>query len=75
MPWLVDDGKADVGAFVLYGTQNQKEERQRIKLELMRWHPDKFQGRFGHRLDNTQKEEILNRVKHISQLLSGLLRE
>ena len=75
IPWLADDGQDNVKAVVLYGTDNSKEVRQRLKLELMRWHPDKFQGRFGHRIDSNQRQDILDKVKSISQILNSLLRQ
>ena len=61
-----------VQAIILYGTANAAEERKRIRFELMRWHPDKFAGKFLSRLRAADKERILERVKHISQMLNGL---
>ena len=74
VPWLVDVKTDNVRAMVMFGTQGSSEERQRLKLELMRWHPDKFQGKFGHRMQGADKEKILDGVKQISQALNELLR-
>ena len=59
-------------AIILYGTSNATEERKRIRLELMRWHPDKFAGKFTARLRANDKDQILTRVNYISQMLNGL---
>lgn len=71
MPWLVKD-RDDARAVILYGTSDSAEERKRVRLELMRWHPDKFSAKFGGRLASRDKNRILERVKHISQMLNTL---
>lgn len=38
----------------------------------MRWHPDKFESRFGRRLAAKDRERILERVKGVSQALNAL---
>ena len=38
----------------------------------MRWHPDKFEARFGRRLKATDRTQILDRVKSVSQALNAL---
>ena len=48
------------------------EERKRLRLELMRWHPDKFTAKFGSRLADDDKDKILARVTQISQQLNAL---
>ena len=48
------------------------EERKRLRLELLRWHPDKFTGAFGSRLAAGDKARILERVTQISQYLNSL---
>lgn len=61
-------------AIMLHGTSGRSEIKQRVKLELMKWHPDKFQGRFGNRLSTEHRDEILEYVKRMSQMLNDLLR-
>ena len=51
------------------------EEKKRLRLEQMRWHPDKFTGKFGGRLDSKDREKILARVTQTSQLLNALAAE
>ena len=48
------------------------ERRKRLRLELMRWHPDKFEARFGRRLRAADRSRILDRVKSVSQALNAL---
>ena len=38
----------------------------------MRWHPDKFEARFGRRLAQNDRARILERVKDTSQALNAL---
>ncbi|KAK9805018.1 hypothetical protein WJX73_002321 [Symbiochloris irregularis] len=71
VPWLLQD-KDDARAIVLYGTSSPKEERKTIRTELLRWHPDRFSNKFGSRLLPSDKDAILQRVKHISQMLNSL---
>ncbi len=75
VPWLVDDLSEDperLSAFILYGAVEATERKKRLRLELMRWHPDKFTAKFGRRLAEADKVTILERVKAISQLLNNL---
>ena len=71
VPWLVEDTE-NAQAIILYGTSNPAEERKRLRLELMRWHPDKFIARFGKRVVAHDMERILERVKRVSQMLNSL---
>ena len=50
----------------------KEERRKRLRVELMRWHPDKFEARFGRRLAARDKERVLDRVKGMSQALNAL---
>jgi len=71
VPWLVED-KEDAQSIILYGTAGEGEKRKRLRLELMRWHPDKFVARFGGRVVEAERERVLQRVKEISQMLNSL---
>lgn len=71
VPWLVEEVE-DARAVILYGTQGRDEERRRIRTELMRWHPDKFEAKFARFLHAADRQRVLDRVKHISQMLTGL---
>lgn len=45
--------------------------RKRVRLELLRWHEDKF-ARFGDRLAAADKQRILERVKAMTQMLNSI---
>ncbi len=57
---------------VLYGTQGEGEKKKRLRLELVRWHPDKFTAKFGKRLAPKDHDRILQRVNATSQQLTGI---
>ena len=42
----------------------------RIREEVRRWHPDKFIQKLGSRLIDEEKEEIMEKVKKVSQALN-----
>lgn len=55
-------------------TDNAVDSRKQIlRRELIRWHPDKFIGKFGAILDPGDREKILGAVTETSQLLTQLL--
>lgn len=47
-------------------------QRRRVREELLRWHPDKFEARFGALLAPAEADNVMLRVKHMSQLLNDL---
>jgi len=51
--------------------------RSQLRAGLLRWHPDKFEQRFGHLLSRkgSQPEEVLQRVKDVAQKLNQLMGE
>ncbi len=50
--------------------QGQEEKRKRLRAELLRWHPDKFQSSFGRNLKPEDAEQILAKVNEISQAIN-----
>lgn len=72
VPWLVDKAGGDIEALVLYGTSGKDEQRKRLRVELMRWHPDKFHSRFGKRLLAKDTARILERVEAQTKALNAL---
>lgn len=46
---------------------SKEELRQLLHQEQRRWHPDKFQQNFGKKIRETEREDIMSRVKLISQ--------
>lgn len=47
-------------------------QRRRVLEELLRWHPDKFESRFGALVVPEDRDAVMQRVKHTSQLLNDL---
>lgn len=53
--------------------QGQVEWRRRLRTELLRWHPDKFQARCGAALLEADRERIMQRVQDICEILNAAL--
>ena len=51
--------------------QGQVEWRRRLRTELLRWHPDKFQARCGAALLEADRERIMQRVQAICEVLNA----
>ena len=50
--------------------QTPEEKRKRLRSELLRWHPDKFQASFGRNLKSEDADQIMAKVKEISQAIN-----
>lgn len=50
--------------------QTQEDRRKRLRAELLRWHPDKFQAMFGKNLKADDAEQIMAKVNEISQAIN-----
>ena len=50
--------------------QTPEEKKKRLRAELLRWHPDKFQALFGRSLRPDDADQILAKVKEISQAIN-----
>ena len=46
--------------------------RRRIRAEVVRWHPDKFEARYGRRFDPDDAGSIRAGVLALSQALNAL---
>ena len=51
---------------------NEEGKKKYLKEQQVRWHPDRFMQRCGERLSEDDKQQILGRVKEISQHLNAL---
>jgi hypothetical protein len=54
------------------GASSGSEQKQRLRKELMRWHPDKFAGKFGRRVVEGDRDRIMERVKELGQALNEM---
>jgi hypothetical protein len=50
--------------------QGTVERKRRLRTELLRWHPDKFQGRYGAALLEADRQRIMHRVQAICEALN-----
>ena len=63
----------EVAAHVMDGGVTDALTRRRaLQAELRRWHPDKFEARYGKRLEDSEREAVLLLVKSVSQCLNEL---
>ena len=63
----------EVAAHVLdRGVTDALTRRRALQAELRRWHPDKFEARYGKRLEDSEREAVLLLVKSVSQCLNEL---
>ncbi|KAL4441890.1 hypothetical protein ABPG77_003806 [Micractinium sp. CCAP 211/92] len=75
VPWILAAEAApqeELQRVVLYGTSGLEEQRKRLRTELIRWHPDKFEARFGRRLVPADRDRVLARVVATSQALNAI---
>ena len=50
-----------------------EEIKKFLKEQQVRWHPDKFLQKCGNRLDNDERDKIIEQVKELSQEINSLL--
>lgn len=76
IPW--PHGNVDMIAATLFCDMKDKKApdyRKYLRIQQVRWHPDKFTQKFKDHLHPDHVEKIMNRVKAISQLLNKLSSE
>lgn len=71
IPWLASSEEG-AKALILHGVQGPADRKKRLRLELMRWHPDKFTAKFGARIAGPDRGRVAEGVKRVSQLLNSL---
>ncbi|CAL5220265.1 g2246 [Coccomyxa viridis] len=73
IPWPLDEfaSNGQLVSVVFAGTLGQVEWRRRLRTELLRWHPDKFQARFGAALLEADRERVMQRVQAICEVLNA----
>nr|CAB3264309.1 NF-kappa-B inhibitor-like protein 1 [Phallusia mammillata] len=78
IPWPCRGSVKDMVEVILTGmppSSDQKDKRKFILRQQMLWHPDKFVQRCRDRLDEKDKEVVLETVKALSQELNNLLNQ
>ena len=75
VPWPTAAGReAQAGPLLLAGVAPAK-QRKALRDELLRWHPDKFEARFGPRLLPEQRQRVQARVNAMSQAVATLFQD
>lgn len=67
-----------VGSEVADTTKNlslKKERKDRLREAFLRFHPDKFEGRFMRRVNENEKERVREAIGQISRVLNSLMGE
>ena len=78
VPWPHPSGKEfplkDVVGEFLFGDLKSGSETYRsyLRLQRIRWHPDRFVHRCGGRLKDCDRGKILEKVNAVSQILNSL---
>lgn len=67
---LLVTGNGIVSCHDRIGNANAR-PREVLKSEMLRWHPDKFWQRFGARLAAEDRDDIMQRVKLLSQQINA----
>lgn len=64
-----------VSEFILHQVDkgNPKARKERIREALLRWHPDKFEGKLGTKLEDKEKALILEGVGIVARCLNNLM--
>lgn len=73
LPFGVTQDVESIGNLILFHVKEMKEVEAKRKAlkELQRlWHPDKFAQKFGQRLGDEIRTEVLNKITEISQYLN-----
>mmetsp|Transcript_7569 Transcript_7569/g.27823 ORF Transcript_7569/g.27823 Transcript_7569/m.27823 type:complete len:430 (+) Transcript_7569:302-1591(+) len=66
----------DIAATVLGGdTIDDTVARARIKEAVLRWHPDKFNQRYGFAIEPTEGDRVMERVATIAQCVNDLYKD
>ena len=58
--------------FGLSSSSPRESKRARIRLAMLRWHPDKFEQAFGGRVREDEREAVREGVKRMSQRINEL---
>lgn len=81
VPWPMGDGKeisADEVLRVLLGVDSSEHlkasHRGALRVEMLRWHPDKFEGRVGGLVADSDRERVRFRVNTVARVVAELFK-
>lgn len=55
------------------GEKGQKERKEKLRETFLRFHPDKFEGRFMERVRQSEKEKIREAIGQVVRVLNNLM--
>jgi hypothetical protein len=67
IPWLPSNITLET-----FKTKDKKLLQQRLKVNAIRWHPDSFRSKFYNRIVESERENVMDRVKGVSQQVNRL---
>jgi NF-kappa-B inhibitor-like protein 1 len=77
LPWPGDPSDhlstEQLKALLLQGCGSAADVKKRLKLELMRWHPDKFTAKYLGRVVEKDRGQVVAGVQAVAQCLTALL--
>ncbi|KAH7345572.1 hypothetical protein B0J17DRAFT_548297, partial [Rhizoctonia solani] len=63
-----------VGAFILSPLHSEdKPRKERIRTAMLRWHSDKFEGRWMSRIDEDERPKVKEAVGAVARCLTELM--
>ncbi|QRV82124.1 hypothetical protein RhiJN_10139 [Ceratobasidium sp. AG-Ba] len=63
-----------VGAFLLSPLHSQdKSRKERLRTAMLRWHSDKFEGRWMARIDESERDKVKDAVGAVARSLTELM--
>lgn len=73
IPWPFKDSVSEMEDFLFHDLTKSDIRKKYLRDQMKRWHPDKFLQKFGNHIVSTEREQVLQRVKQVSQELNQLL--
>lgn len=72
IPWPFKDNVSELEDFLLHDVTDNDVRKKYLRDQMKKWHPDKFEQKFGNCVVPSEKEHIFLKVKQVSQQLNHL---
>lgn len=74
MSWNVEELTAEaIAAFLVPVNTGQEKRKEKLRESLLRFHPDKFEGRLMKFVKDSEKEKVKEAVGQVSRVLNSLM--
>ena len=70
--WVDDVTRERVLAFVLYERKKGEGQAKTVRSEILRWHPDKFNGRILDKVIEGDREAVRDTAGHVARILTNI---